>query len=261
MLKIKKSIHSWYAINLVEGEGIGTAYEYCAKFRKLARFLNSIEKPKNILIAGLPEKYGLSMDFFWLAQILKAETVVVDERPEVLDRAQRVLSKLEEKQILDAKTVVFEEIESLRSFKVESIIKGKFDLALSSEVYQRLDGGQQIYLNNLRANAKNLAVFAPNRGNSSHAELSGLKSVYLTDLIKHFSECTSMTIYDRGYLDMPPFPPGLSRSQEKRQQASENRLERFLMKILEFYCYFENSIPVFLKKRIAHITYFMAKGI
>jgi len=261
MLKIKHDIKSLYAINLVEGEGVGTAYEYCAKFRKLEKFINSIEKPKKILIAGLPEKYGLSMDFFLLGQILKAETVVVDERPEVLARAQSVLSTLKEKQLIDAKMVVFEKVENLTSFKDEGIMKGKFDLALSSEVYQRLDGGQQAYIDNLRIKADNLAIFVPNQGNSSHAELSGLKSVYLEGLLKHFGECANMSIYDAGYLDMPPFPPGLSRSQEKRQQASENRLEGFLMKILGLYCYFEKFFPGFVKKKIAHITYFMAKGI
>ena len=70
MLKIKYDIKSLYAINLVEGEGLGTAYEYYAKFRKLENFINSIKKPKRILIAGLPEKYGLSMDFFLLGQML-----------------------------------------------------------------------------------------------------------------------------------------------------------------------------------------------
>ena len=87
MLKITENIRSLYAINLVEGEGVGTAYEYYVKLRKLERFVNSIERPKRILIAGLPERYGLSMDFFLLGQMLQAETVAIDERSDALERA------------------------------------------------------------------------------------------------------------------------------------------------------------------------------
>ena len=86
--------------------------------------------------------------------------------------------------IANVRQYVFEKVESLTSFKDEGKMKGKFDLALSSEVYQRLDGGQQAYLDNLKIKADNFAVFAPNGGNSSHAELSGLKSVYLEELLK-----------------------------------------------------------------------------
>ena len=134
MLKIKHDIKSLYAINLIEGEGVGTAYEYYAKFRKLERFLNSIEKPKKILIAGLPEKYGLSMDFILLGQILKAETVVVDERPQVLARARRVLDILKENGLLDTSMVVFQKVENIASFKDENIIKGKSGKSLPWQI-------------------------------------------------------------------------------------------------------------------------------
>jgi len=193
-----------------------------------------------------------------LGQILKAETVVVDERPQVLARARRVLDILKENGLLDTSMVVFQKVENIASFKDENIIKGKYDLALSSEVFQRLGDNKQAYLDNLRIKADNLAIFAPNQGNSSHAELSGLKSVCLEELLRNIGEHTDMRIYEAGYVDMPPFPPGLSRSQEKRKQASEDRLEGILMKILALYCSFENLFPGFVKKKMAHITYFIA---
>ena len=45
-------------LNLLEGEGLGTSYEYYVKFRRLKRFILSVGPPKKILIAGLPERYG-----------------------------------------------------------------------------------------------------------------------------------------------------------------------------------------------------------
>jgi hypothetical protein len=260
MIKIRENIKSLYAINLVEGEGVGTAYEYYAKLRKLEKFINSMEKPKKILIAGLPEKYGLSMDFFLLGQMLNTETVVVDERSEVLERAQNTLHHLNSIQRFDDKKVLFIKAEQMAEFKNESLLEEEFDLALSSEVFQRLDGGKETYLSNLKRLAKNFALFAPNSGNSSHAKLSGLKSIHLEELLKLCEGYSELSIYDCGYLDMPPFPPGFSRSQEKRQRASESRLEAFLMKGLEFYCHFEDFIPKPAKERIAHITYLMGKS-
>ena len=79
MLKIRETIKSLYPINLLEGEGVGTAYEYFVKLKKLERFINTIGPVKRILIAGLPERYGLSMDFVLIGRMLNAQVVVVDE--------------------------------------------------------------------------------------------------------------------------------------------------------------------------------------
>jgi len=261
MLKIKKNIQSWYAINLVEGEGVGTAYEYYAKLRKLKKFINTIGKPKRILIAGLPEKYGLSMDFFWLGGMLHAETVIIDDRSETLERAGRILSMLKSEKFVDETKFTFIKTDRIWEFNSIDVIKGEFDLALSSEVLQRLDGTRETYISNLKKAAKYFAIFVPNRGNESHANLSGLKSLYLEELLQHCQEgYPETTLYDYGYIDMPPFPPGLSRSQEKREKASESRFESFLMKGLEFYGLCEDLIPKFIKEKIAHIIYVMGKN-
>jgi hypothetical protein len=257
MIKIDKNIQSWYAINLIEGEGVGTSYEYYAKLRKLRRFINSIGKPKRILIAGLPEKYGLSMDFFWLGGVLNAETVVIDDRSEALERVGKVLSMLKSEKLLDETKVSFIKTDPISEFNSPDL---RFDLALSSEVLQRLDKSKKTYISNLIKVAKNFAIFAPNRGNESHANLSGLKSVWLEELLRHCQEHSETQIYDYGYIDMPPFPPGLSRSQEKRDQAANSRIEIFLMKCLEIYNACEDITPKFIKEKIAHITYIMVKN-
>lgn len=249
-----------YALNLEEGEGLGTAYEYYAKLRKLKKFINSIEKPKRILIAGLPEKYGLSMDFFLLGQMFHAEMSVMDERSEVLERAQDVFRTLKTKKIFGETKVLFLKADQIEDFISLGWKKKEFDLALSSEVLQRLDKAQGTYLSNIKKLAKNFALFAPNRENESHARLSGLKGVSLEELLAHCLEGDSgIDIFDCGYLDMPPFPPGLSRSQEKREQAAESRLEAFLMKGLEIYSLCESLMPRFIKEKKAHIVYVLAK--
>ncbi len=248
-----------YEINLIEGEGVGTAYEYYTKLRKLKRFINSIDRPKKVLIAGLPEKYGLSMDFFLIGQSLNADTVVVDERDTILERARKALDIIKSGGRFNNR-VRFMKTDNLARFG-EALNVGVFDLALSSEVLQRLDGEREVYISNLTRIAKNIAIFVPNRGNESHADLSGLNSIYLEELLKYFREGHSgTTVFNYGYIDMPPFPPGLSRSDEKRQKASESRIESFLMKGLEFYSLFEDIFPVFIKKKAAHIVFVMVKN-
>lgn len=261
MGKIAQDIRFLYGINLMEGEGIGTAYEYYTKLRKLAKFIESIEKPRKMLIAGLPEKYGLSMDFFLLGQKLQAEIVAVDDRPEVLRKGEIVYQNLKTRGYFDDTKAAFLNTDQLAELSHSGFGEGQFDIALSSEVFQRLGDAQETYIASLKGLAKNYAIFAPNGGNKSHANLSGLKSVYLIDLLKDCKKSqTGHEIYDYGFLDMPPFPPGLSRSKEKRMQAAESRLETFLMKGLEIYCLCEYILPKFVKEKIAHIVYVMAKN-
>jgi len=260
-MKIRRSIKSWYVINLIEGEGVGTAYEYYAKTRKLVKFINSIEKPKSILIAGLPEKYGLSLDFFLLGQALQAEIVVIDERHDALERAREALLALQSKKLFDGLKVTFLKTDRIAEFDDGRLIEGKFDIALTSEVLQRLGDAKETYIDSLKRLAKNYVIFAPNRGNKSHANLSGLKSVYLMDLVKYCEKGQAKrAIYEYGFLDMPPFPPGLSRSKVKRMQAAESQVETFLMKGLEIYCLCEFLFPKFLKEKTAHIAYVMVKN-
>ena len=260
-MKIRKNIQSWYPINLIEGEGVGTAYEYYAKLKKLRKFIISIGNPKRILIAGLPEKYGFSMDFFWLGAMLNAETVVIDDRSEALENTGRILSKLKFKQLMNETKISFIKTDSISEFNNQSVIKERFDLALSSEVLQRIDTSKETYISNLMKVSKNFAVFAPNRSNESHASLSGLKSVGLKELLRYCRKHPETRIYDYGYLDMPPFPPGISRSQEKRDQAANSPFETFLMKILEIYNICEDITPKFIKAKFAHITYVMVKNL
>jgi hypothetical protein len=75
------SVKDLYTLALAEGEGMGTAYEYYVKRMALRRFLDGRPRPDSILIAGLPEKYGASLDFVLLGSELGAAAAVVDDRP------------------------------------------------------------------------------------------------------------------------------------------------------------------------------------
>src|SRR5262245_1728914 len=89
-----RSVRSLYPLALAEGEGIGTAYEYFAKRLTLTRWLASLPRPRSVLIAGLPEKYGSSLDFFLLANELGvAKAVIIDDRGPALEKLKQSLAR------------------------------------------------------------------------------------------------------------------------------------------------------------------------
>jgi hypothetical protein len=55
-------------------------------------------------------------------------------------------------------------------------------------------------------------------------------------------------------VDMPPFPPGISRSPEQRARASTGFAESVAMGLLDAYCAGERLVPPALKRRVAHIV-------
>ena len=86
------SIRELYSWALAEEEGVGTAYEYYAKRLALGRWLRGRSRPQKILIAGLPQKYGLSLDFIQLAAEYGAVVTIIDERQDSLDELQDVIA-------------------------------------------------------------------------------------------------------------------------------------------------------------------------
>ncbi|MCZ7673579.1 MAG: hypothetical protein M5U34_43910 [Chloroflexi bacterium] len=56
----------------------------------------------HLLIAGLPEKYGSSLDFLLLAEELGAEVTVVDERPFALEKLRQGLAAAQDEGWLTA---------------------------------------------------------------------------------------------------------------------------------------------------------------
>lgn len=256
----KLTVKDLYPLALAEGEGMGTAYEYYVKRMALSRMLSGMARPQSILIAGLPQKYGASLDFVLLASELGAELTVVDDRQQAVDRLRdgmRALSRMDGAPSLNLPTVtLLTDLDSLAT------LQGSFDLALSSEVLQRLTpAGRAAYVARLRELSAALGLFCPNADNEAHNSISGLAGLRLeemTELLGAGNEQSGGTI--TGFIDMPPFPPGITRSAEQREDATSGRFEAIVMWGLRRYAHVERFIPTAIRRRQAHIVYALRGG-
>lgn len=247
------SIKSLYVLALAEGEGAGTAYEYFAKRLVLRRWLAGQQRPSRILIAGLPEKYGSSLDFLLLAQELGAEVTVVDERPSALVKLQNSLAAAQKVGWLTAvnpQTIAANTLTDLTA-------AGLFDLAISSEVLQRLEPDERVkYVEQVRGVGTAVALFTPNGDNPAHTTISGLSGLRLNELKTLVSPPHPLTPSPLlGYIDMPPFPPGITRSDEQREQATSGKLEALAMWGLGLYARAERFLPQSIRRPRSHIVY------
>lgn len=239
------TIKELYPLALAEGEGVGTAYEYFAKRLVLTRWLASEKAPRTILIAGLPQKYGSSLDFFLLAKQLGAHLTVVDIDPAPLAKAQRSLRAAQNEGLLRAMRPTFTLLENWNALPASS-----FELALCSEVLQRLPADERpSYVAAVRGAATRWAAFCPNADNSSHLGLSGLGGLSLSAMQTLFPSCPTQ------YIDMPPFPPGITRTENQRAQATSGRKEALAMWGLGYYARAEKWLPTAVRRRYAHIVY------
>ena len=243
------SIKTLYGLALAEDEGVGTAYEYYAKRLVLDRWLKGLTPPRQILIAGLPQKYGASLDFIQLAAEFDARVTIVDERPGALDKFEGCLARAREKgwfpDLVTSTTLVV-------NLGQIGELNGQFDLALSSEVLQRIATDQRsAYLFGLRSRAGALAIFCPNAANSAHTNISGLSGLSIEALGALFAGSAARV----GLIDMPPFPPGISRTEEQREQAASGKMESAVMFGLNYYARMERFLPQPLRRRQSHIVY------
>ncbi len=229
---------------------MGTAYEYYVKRRVLSSFLSSSDPPKTMLIAGLPQKYGASLDFMLLATEWGATVTVVDDRPQALERLGTSLATLEK--MAGAPTIRPPAATLLADLDTLASVSGSFDLALSSEVLQRLSAeGRESYVARLRQLCGSLALFCPNADNGAHNSRSGLGGL-------SWDEMRQLVVGGRAavdYIDMPPFPPGITRSAEQREEATSGRFEAFVMWGLERYAHMEQFLPLTIRRRHSHIVY------
>lgn len=247
------SIKELYVPALAEGEGVGTAYEYFAKRLVLTRWLKNRPKPSHVLIAGLPEKYGSSLDFLQLAQELGAAVTIVDERPSALQKVQNSLAAAQKEGWL---TAVSPQLISLTHLADLSPIDEAFDLCLGSEGLQRLDADDRPdYVRHVRRLASRAALFAPNGDNMAHTNISGLAGVTLGEM-QQLVGAQAKT----GYIDMPPFPPGITRSEDQREQATSGTMEAIAMWGLGYYARLEHFLPTAVRRSQSHIVYALLKS-
>jgi hypothetical protein len=258
------SIKELYPFALAEGEGVGTAYEYFTKRLLLSRWLEPQERTQRIVVAGLPEKYGASLDFLLLASEMEASITLADDRPEALAKAEDALSQAQKDGLLNNLEPEYCLVDSV---DLLAKMEGRFDLALSSETVQRLaEGDRKQYINQLLQLAPQVAIFTPNNDNAAHTNLSGLAGLRLDEL-EMIVEQTSLLVngnepqfsLQTGYIDMPPFPPGITRTDEQREHATSGIGEAIAMWALGYFAHLERWLPLSLRCRKSHIVYALIK--
>ncbi len=244
------SIKSLYTLALAEGEGVGTAYEYYAKRLVLRPWLPTISPVKRLLIAGLPEKYGASLDYLLLAEELGATAVIADDRPAALAKFQASWAEARQVSWL---TAVQPDLLLVHDMAEMAEVTGPFDLAISNEVIQRLAAADRpMYVQRQWEMATAVALFCPNAANPDHAAHSGLDTLRLSDLL---SLSPPHLLTRSGFIDMPPFPTGVSRSAEQRVQAESGAFEALVMWGLGYFARLERWLPTAVRRQKSHIIY------
>jgi hypothetical protein len=254
------SIKSLYPLALAEGEGVGTAYEYFAKRLKLTPWLQPDQTPLNILIAGLPEKYGSSLDFMLLASEMGSSVTIADERSAAIHKAKDALHNAQNSGLLIHLQPDFFLVQNMGDL---TDLEGPFDLILSSETLQRIPfDAREAFINRLMLLAPYLALFMPNDDNPAHTNQSGLTGLQLDELQylidqnrEYHDQKGSPFILKTGYIDMPPFPPGITRSNEQREHATSGKGEAIAMWGLGYFARFERFFPLPWRRARAHIVY------
>lgn len=254
------SVKDLYPLALAEGEGMGTAYEYYVKRLALDRFLATLPRLSRILIAGLPQKYGASLDFMLLASEIGAEVTVIDDRPEALERLRHSVDAL--RNIPGAPTLRPPAMQIIGDLETLAAVNDRFDLILSSEVVQRLSpNGREFHVGHLFRLADAVGLFCPNADNDAHNSRSGLTGLSLSEIGRLVSAQRGGTAHIRtAYIDMPPFPPGITRTAEQREDATSGTFEATMMWGLQRYAHVERFVPVAVRRRHAHIVYALAGG-
>lgn len=249
---VKRNIDFFYTLASREKEGIGTAYEYLVKSHLINKLFEKIGKPKNILIAGLPEKYGFGLDSLFLASLHNCNIDIIDERDNIIGNLNEVLKDLIVSNLLMVDKIKIQKVEELGNN-----IKKHYELAISSAVLQRVKEKSRIdYLKKLSGIVRYAVLFVPNQGNKAHQKYTGLDTLCLEDLLEYSKKSNpGALILDSGRIDLPPFPPGIKISTLSRKIIETSWIRIILMKFLDIWAYFEFFFPRFIKNKFAHLGY------
>lgn len=252
------SIVDLYPIALLEGEGMGTAYEYSAKLKMLQRVVAEIGPLQRLLIGGLPEDYGVDLDLALLAARHGCQTVVADDRLPLLETFAAALKSPPLAGLVDPGRFEMRHLETLA--RPTHPDDAPFDLWVTTSAIQRLNDGELAeYLAQVRGKSRHAVLLVPNKANKEHLILSGLDGFFLPDLVAICRQA-GLRVREAGYLDVPPFPPGLQRSTEAKEKAAEGSIERLIMLGLEWWVRGERFMPRFVKRRFGHIAYVLLES-
>lgn len=213
----KKLLELTYA----EYEGIGTWYEYLAKYRIFKRL--KLGNAKKILLAGLPQEYGVAADILLFA-MHGFEITVIDDRVEKLKEFKRIAEEFS----------VNEKIKLVCSKKMKKFPfeDNSFDLVTDTEAIQRAGNYKEMIKEMERVSNKHVILFVPNAYYYSHYIITKIKTFKLREIAK----LCSLKIISKGYVDRPPWPAGVAVSSSnisftkgskatERKQSEENKVK------------------------------------
>ena len=130
-----------------------------------------------------------------------------------------------------------------------------FDLWVTTSSIQRLgDGGRVEYLYHIREKTRCAVIMVPNKHNRAHQTITKIEGLFLDDLVS-MCQRAGLWVREAGYLDLPPFPPGITRSVKAKENAAQSGFERLAMRVLEWVAWGERLWPRFVKRRFGHIAY------
>jgi len=216
------TLQYWYPLNLLEEEGLGTTYECLAKMHYFKTWFSK-SRNKTILVAGLPGKYGFSLDLILATYYLGATKInILDHRKNRLEKLKAIIANPTFPNDLKLKTnLYFTKQKNIQSPKYLNKFK-TIDLICNSEVVQNWPSTKlKSWFTQL--SAKQIISFIPNGDNQSHMTTSHLKSIKLNRL-KSFITTIPASNLKIGYLDMPPFPPGIKRTSKQKKQLSDSKI-------------------------------------
>ena len=232
-------------LSLAEGEGVGMWYEYLVKIRTYPK-----EKNKNILILGLPEKYGIGIDvLYFLTQ--GGNLTVVDYRQEVLNKFKKITSDFLGEVNLETKLV--------SDYCATGFLDNSFDLVINSEVLQQFENYEEIIKEMIRVSKKHIMFFVSNGACYAHPKFSGLNSYKLKTVKEKIYKMKKVNIKKAGYIDIPPWPSGIQVKQ-KGQGGKPSLLFKIVkavaVVVIPILAWKERFIPPPLRQKLAHFIYF-----
>ncbi len=245
-MKEKQTMDFFYDVALEEGEGMGTAYEYIAKKRILKNFLKN-KKIETILVYGIPEKYGTSMDFFFFSKFNNKKVYFYETDKKLLKKLKFVREKLNERGFSTKELKIIKRIPKNK----------KYDLILSCEVFQRLNKKErENYLKNIKLHGKYAVIFVPNKYNKAHDKISHLNTLSFEDINE---ELINAKLIEKGFVDFPPFPPGIkvSHAPNKKRKKIKGIKKIILLLLLNFWVRIEKYLQ--FHKQGYHMIYKIIK--
>ena len=247
------SVVDLYPLALWEGEGMGTAYEYSVKLKLLRRVVSTVGQPRRVLVGGLPEAYGMDLSLALLAGWYDCQVVVADDRQPLLQTFFRGLEAPPLAGRVEPRRFEMRLLATL----ARPILPGdeSFDLWVTTSSIQRLDAaGRAAYMAQVRSKARCAVIMVPNKDNRAHQTITGIDGIFLPDLVA-LCQQAGLAVREAGYLDLPPFPPGITRSAQAKEGAAHSPVERLIMVGLEGLAWGERFWPRFVKRPFSHIAY------